>query len=205
MVHGKRGELLHAAVRVSVFSVCWSAVVGMGALFAGAVAGSLALVGFGLDSLIDSSASVVLVWRFRVERNAPLHAERVERTAARVVGATLLAIALYIVIESIRALVTRVEPSNTIVGDAIAIASLVVLPIVARVKFRLAARLGSPALRGDGVLTAAGAVLALVTLLALVLDNAFGWWWSDAVAALVIAALLATEGARSLNSAGNYG
>ncbi len=200
-----RRVLLRAAVRVSVFSVLWSIVIGAGALASGFVAGSLALVGFGLDSVIDSSASVVLVWRFGVESRDPERAERVERVAARVVGATLLVIALYIVVESVRALATHADPSNTAVGDAIAIASILVLPVVARVKLRLAARLGSRALRGDAVLTAAGAVLALVTLVALGFDDAFGWWWSDAVAALVIAALLATEGARSLDLLGKDG
>jgi divalent metal cation (Fe/Co/Zn/Cd) transporter len=195
---GERVALVRTAVRVSWFSVVWSIVVGVAALVSGFAAGSLALIGFGLDSVIDSSASVVLVWRFRVEGLRPHHAERVERVAARAVGITLIVIALYIVAGSAHSLATGSSPETSALGITLAAISVVVLPGVAVWKVRLAGRLSSRALRGDGMLTGAGAVLALVTLLAIVVDNTFGWWWSDAVAAILIAAFLASEGAQAL-------
>jgi divalent metal cation (Fe/Co/Zn/Cd) transporter len=193
-----RAGLVRAAVRISWFSVVWSVMVGAAALVSGFAAGSLALVGFGLDSVIDSSASVVLVWRFRVEGLRPHHADRVERTAARAVGITLVGIALYIVGGSVHALAEGGGPEPSPLGVALALTSVLVLPTVAVWKVRLGARLNSRALRGDGMLTAAGALLALVTLLAIVVDNAFGWWWSDSVAAVLIAAFLGSEGVRAL-------
>ena len=198
----ERAEIVRAAARISWFSIVWSIIVGAVALVSGIAAGSLALVGFGFDSVIDSSASVVLVWRFRIEGHSPHHAERVERIAERAVGITLLCVALYIVVAATHSLATGGEPGGTAVGVAISIASVAVLPAVAVVKFRIAARLGSRALRGDGMLTAAGAVLAVVTLLALVLNSAFGWWWSDSVAALLIAVFLANEGQRAARAKG---
>jgi divalent metal cation (Fe/Co/Zn/Cd) transporter len=193
-----RAALVRAAVRVSWFSVVWSIVIGVAALTSGVAASSLALVGFGLDSVVDSSASMVLIWRFSIEVRSPDRADRVERVATRVVGVTLLVISLSIGAGSSRSLATGSGPSDTLVGDALALASVLVLPGVAWLKMRLATRLDSRALRGDGMLTAAGAVLALVTLLAVLVDDAFGWWWADAVAALVIAAFLASEGLRAL-------
>jgi divalent metal cation (Fe/Co/Zn/Cd) transporter len=196
----ERAALVRTAVRLSWFSVVWSIVVGAAALASGFAAGSLALVGFGLDSVIDSAASVVLVWRFRVEGLRPHHAQRVERIAARAVGITLMVIALYIVAGSAHALAGGSSPETSAVGVVLAAISVIVLPTVAVWKIRLAGRLNSRALRGDGILTGAGAVLALVTLLAIVADNAFGWWWSDAVAAILIAAFLASEGVEALRA-----
>jgi divalent metal cation (Fe/Co/Zn/Cd) transporter len=196
----ERVALVRTAVHVSWFSVVWSIVVGVAALISGVAAGSLALVGFGLDSVIDSSASVVLVWRFRVEGLRPHHAERVELIAARAVGITLIAIALYIVAGSAHSLATGSSPETSALGVILAAISVLVLPGVAVWKVRLAGRLDSGALRGDGMLTGAGAVLALVTLLAIVVDNVLGWWWSDAVAAILIAAFLAREGVLALRT-----
>jgi divalent metal cation (Fe/Co/Zn/Cd) transporter len=193
-----RVGLVRSAVRISWFSVVWSIMVGAAALVSGFAAGSLALVGFGLDSVIDSSASVVLVWRFRVEGLRPHHADRVERIATRAVGITLVVIALYIVGGSVHALSEGSGPESSPLGVALALTSVFVLPAVAVWKVRLAARLNSGALRGDGMLTGAGALLALVTLLAIVVDNAFGWWWSDSVAAVLIATFLGSEGLRAL-------
>jgi len=195
-----REHLLRSAIRVSLFSVVWSLVVGTAAVVSGTIAGSLALIGFGLDSAVDGSASVVLVWRFRHERDTPEHAHRVEHLARRFIGITLYVIAVYIVVQAVRALVSHDGPSNTAVGDALATASILVLPGIAIVKFRLAAQLRSRALRGDGILTLAGAVLALVALVALFLNSEFGWWWCDAVAALLIALFLAREGRVALRA-----
>jgi cation diffusion facilitator family transporter len=196
----ERHALVLAAVRVSGMSVAWSLVVGTVAVVSGVAEHSLALVALGLESLIDGSASVMLVWRFRVEQRDPDRARRVEHVASRVIAITLLVVAAYVTAQAVRALVIGSEPEGEVAGVVIAAASIVVLPFLAIAKFRLARRLGSVALRGDGVLTAAGAVLAFAVLLGLVGNGAFGWWWSDAVAALLIAAFLARDGWTTLSS-----
>jgi divalent metal cation (Fe/Co/Zn/Cd) transporter len=193
-----RRRLTEAAVRVSKISVAWALIVGVAAVVSGAAAGSMALVGFGLDSVIDGSASVVLVWRFRAEHDNPDSSARVERVAGRLVAVALLVVAAYIGVEAVRSLATRTGPSTTPVGVTIAAASLLVLPVLAVRKRRLATQLRSPALGRDGVLSAAGAVLAFIALLAQVLNNAFGWWWSDAFGAGLITVFLGWEGLRGL-------
>jgi divalent metal cation (Fe/Co/Zn/Cd) transporter len=167
---------------------------GATALIAGLVAGSVALIGFGADSIVDGSASAVLVWRFSAERSGAGHAHVVERRAARLVGAILVVIGLYLTVAAVVALASHSHPQSTVVGAALTAASVLVLPVLARAKLRLAKQLGSSALRGDGVLSFAGAVLAAATLLSLLADSAFGWWWADAVAALLIAGTLLREG-----------
>jgi divalent metal cation (Fe/Co/Zn/Cd) transporter len=196
----ERRSLVALAMRVSGVSVAWSLVVGTVAVGSGVAESSLALVALGLESLIDGSASVMLVWRFGVERRDPDRARRMEHVASRVIAITLLVVAAYVAAQAVRALVTGSEPDGEVAGVVIAAASIVVLPFLAVAKFRLARRLESAALRGDGVLTAAGAVLAFAVLLGLVGNGAFGWWWSDAVAALLIAAFLARDGWTTLSS-----
>jgi divalent metal cation (Fe/Co/Zn/Cd) transporter len=159
-------------------------------------AGTIALVGFGADSITDGLASAVLVWRFRNEQTGGHSAELIERRAARAVGAILIAIALYVSITAIDALARHSTPDRSTVGLTLTAASLLVLPVLARAKLRLAAALQSSALRGDGVLSLAGAALAAVTLASLALNSGLGWWWADAVAALLIAAFLLREGWR---------
>jgi cation diffusion facilitator family transporter len=188
-----RRSLVTAAVRVSSLSVAWSLVVGTVAVVSGVAAHALALVALGLESLVDGSASMVLVWRFEIERRDPDRARRVERIAHWFIAVTLTVVALYIAAQAIRALVTGAEPDSVTAGIVIAVASIAVLPFLAIAKFRLARRLQSAALRGDGILTATGAVLGVAVLLGLVVNEAFGWWWSDAAAAALIAAFLGRE------------
>jgi divalent metal cation (Fe/Co/Zn/Cd) transporter len=175
-------------------SVGWAAVAGAAALTAGVVAGSIALIGFGADSIVDGSASAVLVWRFSAEKSAASKAEAVERRAARLVGAILVLIGLYLIVAAAFALANHSVPETTGVGIALTAASVLVLPILARAKLQLAKPLASSALHGDGVLSLAGAALAAATLVSLLVNSAFGWWWADAVAALVIAGTLLREG-----------
>jgi divalent metal cation (Fe/Co/Zn/Cd) transporter len=165
---------------------------------AGAVTGSLALLAFGLDSVIDGSASAALVWRFRLElRRAgrPVHAER---TAARAVAVAMMVAAVYVVAQAARSLIIRVHPGQSVIGFVLLAGSLVVLPVLSHIKLRLAGPLRSRALRGDGVLSAAGAALAAVALAGLAVDRSLGWWWADPAAASLIALVLLREGWRTL-------
>src|SRR5262249_39937603 len=122
------------------------------------------------------------------------------RRAAQAVGSILILIALYVAVSAVAALAGHSVPNRSTVGLALTAASVLVLPVLARAKLRLAGRLESSALRGDGVLSLAGAALAAVPLASLALDAAFGWWWCDAVAALLIAAFMLREGWRTTGS-----
>ena len=189
-----RASLVRLAIMVCSLSVVWAVLAGVAAGAVGVAVGSLALVGFGLDSVIDGTASAVLVWRFRQEGLDPARVVRVERRAARLVGLALLLAAAYVTAAAISSLIAGSGPDPTTAGTVLAGASLIVLPFLAFGKIRLAQPLQSPALHGDGVLSAAGALLAAATLAGLVLNAALRWWWADAAAALVIAAVLLREG-----------
>ena len=197
-----RSLLLSAAIYWSAASLIWASLVGLTSIVAGIAASSVALVGFGANSFLDGSASAVLVARFRHEHLGRGDADPIERRSGYAVGAAMIGVALYLTASAISALASSSEPETSVVGVAITTASVVVFPVLARAKLRLAGPLGSTALRGDGVLSLAGAILAAATLASLALDSAFGWWWADAVAALLIAAILLGEGARTISSAG---
>jgi divalent metal cation (Fe/Co/Zn/Cd) transporter len=191
-----RAPLLRSAVRLSAFTIAWNGAVGAASLLVSFISPSLALAGFGFTALLDASASVVLVRRFQREQRDPVAAERFERRAQAWVAAAMLAIATYVAVQAIRGLVGHAHPEASASGVTLAAAGLVVLPYLGLLKLRVAARLGSAALRGDGTLTIASAALAATTLAALVVNSAFGWWWADPAAALLIALALASEATR---------
>jgi divalent metal cation (Fe/Co/Zn/Cd) transporter len=186
-------HLLHA-VRVSQLSVAWNVAAGSAGAVVGLVTGSLALVGFGLDAIVDAAASAVLVHRFHVERRDPHRAEELERRARRILGTVLVAIGVYIGASAVNELASHHSPDKTTAGVLIALASLVVLPPLAFYKRRIASALGSTALRADSVLTIIAAALAAGALLGLILTDSFGWWWADSTIALVMAGVLLREG-----------
>lgn len=198
---GERDRDLAEAMRWCVLSVAWAALVGASAVVAGLTAGAVALVGFGADSITDGLASAVLVWRFRSERSGKDDVRLVERRAAHAVGAILIIIGLYVSVSATVALAGHAAPDSSPIGVALTAASVVVLPVLGRAKLRLADSLHSSGLRGDGILSLAGAVLAATTLASLALNTAFGWWWCDAVAALLIATFLLREGWRTAATA----
>ena len=196
-----RAAALRRALVLSGVSVAWSGIVGALAVYAALESGSLTLLGFGVDAVIDAVASSVLIWRFRVEAREPERAARVERTAERVVGLALTALAIYLVVGALRALAQGAHPASSVESLALLIASVVVLPPLAVAKYRVAGRLGSGALRLDSILTAVAASLAGISLVSLAASDALGLWWADAVAALVVAAIIVREGWSSLRVA----
>jgi divalent metal cation (Fe/Co/Zn/Cd) transporter len=192
----ERRMLVDSALRLSYFTIVWNGVIGAIALVVGFTTGSLALAGFALNALLDSSASAVLVPRFRKDRSDPVAAEHLERKAQTWVVAAMFVVAVYIGLEGIHALAEGSHPASSAFAVMIAALSLLVLPVLGFMKLRVACSLVSPALRGDGVLTLAAAALAAITLFALLADSQLGWWWADAAAALLIAIALATEATR---------
>lgn len=196
-----RSASLRRALWLSGLSIAWSGVVGSVAVYAALLSGSLSLLGFGADAVIDSLASAALVWRFRVESREPERAARVEHAAERVVGLALVVLALYLAVASVRALLAQAHPEGSSAGIALLLASLVVLPPLAIAKFRVARTLASGALRADSILTAVAALLAGFSLASLALSDAFGFWWADSIAALIVAAIILREGWGSLRLA----
>lgn len=191
-----RAELLTSALRLSYLTVGWNSTAGAAALAAAFAAGSSALAAFAFSALLDSSASVVLIWRFRTERQDPDAAERLERNADRWVAAAMVAVGLYVLVRSARALIDASHAGKSVFGIVLAAVALAVLPWLGYRKLRVASALPSGALRGDGILTTAAAALAAVTLAALILNSTVGWWWTDPAAALLVGAALTAEGAR---------
>jgi len=187
------------AGRLSAVTVAWNTLVGGGAVATAISTGSLSLIGFGINAVVDSSVSVLLVWRFHAEgRGHVERAERAEARAERLAGIAFLLIGLYLTVQAVRTFLDAGRSDTTVFGIVEAAAALLVLPFLARAKYTLALRIGSRALRADSMLTASGVALAAVALAALVAHSAFGWWWADPVGALAIAAILAWQGSLTL-------
>jgi divalent metal cation (Fe/Co/Zn/Cd) transporter len=179
----------------------WNGVAGSLAAYVALVSGSLSLLGFGVDAVIDSIASVALIWRFRVESAQPVRAAQVERMAERIVGIALILLAVYLVVGSIRALATQSHPDMSLASVALLVASVFVLPPLARAKYLVARQLSSGALRLDSILTAVAALLAAISLTSLAASDRLGLWWADAVAAIMVAVILVREGLASMGAA----
>lgn len=166
------------------------------ALWFGAEAESIALVGFGLDSVIETAAAGVLLWRLQLEARGaePEEVEKAEQQVQRFIGATFLALALYVFGQAGWMLVRQEAPSESPLGILLAIASLVIMPLVSIGKLRAATELGSPALRAEAKETLACSYLSFTLLLGLGANVSVGWWWADPIAALFMIPWLVKEG-----------
>lgn len=170
------------------------------ALVAGVGAESIALIGFGADSLIECAAAGVLLWRLGLESRGAdrMRVEEAERRVHRFIGLTFVLLAAYVTVEAGLGLYRREEPNESLVGIVLAGASLVVMPAVAFWKMRAAARIGSEALRAEAKETLACAYLSLALLAGLLAHSVAGWWWADPVAALLMVPWLIREGVEGL-------
>ncbi|HEY2946583.1 MAG TPA: cation transporter [Vicinamibacteria bacterium] len=194
-----RAPLLQRGIALESITIAYNVLEGVIAIGAGLAAGSLALTGFGIDSVIEVTSGVLLWWRLRAEAGRAELGEVAERRARRGAGWLLLALAAYIVVDSIRRLATSDRPDASFVGIVLTGVSLVAMPLLARAKLRTAALLESRALRADAHETIVCAWLSLVTLAGLALNAAAGWWWADPVAALVMLPLIVREGLEALS------
>jgi divalent metal cation (Fe/Co/Zn/Cd) transporter len=193
-------HLRTAAIGWCSLSVLWSAVVGVSSTVVGLGVSSTALLGFGANAILDGAASAVLIWRFGAARSHDRDAGTVERRAVLAVSVVMIGVALYVAATAIGALTNHSAPESSVIGIVLTAASTLVLPFLARAKLGLAGQLRSTALRGDGILSLAGALLAAATLASLIVRAALGWGWADDVAALVIAVMLIGEGLRALSN-----
>ena len=180
---GRRAQLLAGA------SVAYNGIEAVIAIAAGLVAGSVALVGFGLDSIVEVSSGLIILWQFR----HPLPESR-ERAALRLMAASFFALAAYVSFESVRALVSGHDPDPSTVGIALAAASLVIMPFLSWAQRRTGRALGSNAVVADSTQTLLCTYLSAVLLVGLLLNATLGWSWADPIAGLVIAAVAVREG-----------
>lgn len=169
-------------------------------ILAGVAAESVALLGFGLDSLIETAAAGLLLFRLSAETRgyAPETVERIEHGVHRFVGVTLLLLAAYVVVQSIVTLIGSERPVVSLVGIVLATASLVIMPLVAWGKLRAAREIGSDALRAEAKETLACAYLSFTLLLGLLANATMGWWWADPIAAVLMVPWLTREGLEAL-------
>jgi len=177
------------------FTVGWNVIEGVIAIAAGVYAGSIALIGFGLDSYIEVASGLVLIWRLRKHGfSNDEEEEAAEKKAIFFVGVTFLLLALYVTYESAKKLLLHEHPDESIIGIVLAIVSLIVMPWLAMYKKRITAEINSRALRADALETLACSYLSLTLLVGLGANALFGWWWADPVAALGMVYFLVREG-----------
>jgi len=179
--------------RLEYFTIFWNSLEALAALISGFIAGSVALVGFGLDSLIEVTSGAALLWRLHQEENA-LRREAAERLTLRIVGSCFLTLSAYIAYDSLDALLRREAPARSLPGIVIAVASLIAMPLLSRAKRRVGVRLGSAAMAADARQTDFCTYLSAILLGGLLLNALFGLWWADPVAGLVMVPIIAKEG-----------
>lgn len=185
-----RPRAVRRALVLNRLTIGWNVVEGIVAIAAGIAAGSVSLVGFGLDSGIEVSAAIVLAWRLRQEQVEGCSQEA-DYTAQRLIAGSFAALAVWVGFESVTDLVMGSRPDVSTVGIVLAVLSLMTMPLLARAKFRLAPVLGSRAAQAEATQTDVCAWLSAALLAGLGAHALFGWWWADPVAALVIAAISA--------------
>jgi len=188
-----RADLVRRGRKLEYFTIAYNSLEGLIAVFSGFFAGSIALIGFGFDSAIEVTSGGMLLWRLYADVNESLR-ERAERLSLRIVGICFLALALYIGYDSIALLVRQRAPQRSIPGIVLALASLIVMPLLAHAKRKVARDMGSAAMKADATQTEFCTWLSAILLAGLVLNALFGWWWADPVAGLVMVPIIAREG-----------
>ena len=190
-----RAEDVRAGVRIEVFSITWMVIEMAVSMGAGIAAGSILLVAFGLDSLIELVSGGMLLWRLGVEgREGNVErVERAEKQAARVVAVTLALLCVYVLVSAIYGLLAHTSPENSPLGIGVTAVAVLVMPYLAAAKRRISRRIHSEALAGDAVNSITCAYMAGTVLVGLALFGRFGWWWVDKVAALLFLVWLGRE------------
>jgi divalent metal cation (Fe/Co/Zn/Cd) transporter len=188
-----RSAMVLRGQRLEYFTIAWNTLEGLVAVIAGAVAGSISLVGFGIDSFIEVTSGSVLLWRMSVDSDVHRR-ERNEKRALRIVGACFLLLAAYITYDSIVDLWSKRAPEHSISGIVLACVSLVVMPLLSRAKRRVGRAMGSAAMHADAKQTEFCTYLSAILLIGLLLNAFLGWWWSDPLAALIMVPIITKEG-----------
>ena len=183
--------------RLEYFTIAWNSIEGIVAVVAGILAGSISLVGFGVDSFIEVASGATLLWRMSVDADEHRR-ERIERLSLRVVGACFLALAAYVGYEALSNLISKTAPEHSLPGIILACVSLVVMPLLSRAKRRVGAHLKSAAMNADAKQTEFCTYLSAILLGGLLLNMFSNLWWADPVAALIMVPVIAKEGVDGL-------
>ena len=192
-----RSALARRGRRLEYFTIAWNCLEGLIGVAAGAMAGSISLIAFGIDSFIEITSGGALLWRMSADSDKERREKR-EALALKIVGACFLALCAYVAWEAITALIRHEAPERSIVGIVLAIASLIVMPLLARAKRRVGIQMGSAAMSADAKQTEFCYYLSGILLAGLLLNAAFGLWWADPAAALAMVPLIAHEGVVAL-------
>ncbi len=189
----ERSALVRRGLLLSWATLAYNGIEAGLALAAAAMAGSVALVGFGADSTIEVSAAAVALWRLHADAD-PVRRAHAERVSLRLIGGSFLVLAVYVTIEALRMLSLRQAPDGSLLGIAVAAGSVLVMPLLARAKRKVALAMSSSALHLEANQTMLCTYLSAILLGGLLLNALFGWWWADPMAALVMAPIIVREG-----------
>ena len=192
-----RPALARRGRRLEYFTIAWNSLEGLIAVAAGVIAGSVSLVGFGVDSFIEVTSGAALLWRMSVDAQED-DRERIEKVTLRIVGICFLALAAYVAYESLSNLLEKKAPEHSLAGIIIACAALVVMPLLSHAKRRVGAQLKSAAMNADAKQAEFCTYLAAILLGGLLLNAVAGLWWADPVSALIMVPIIAKEGLEGL-------
>jgi cation diffusion facilitator family transporter len=192
-----RSVVVRRGRRLEYLTIAWNLLEAAVGVAAGLAAGSIALLGFGIDSFVEVVSGAALLWRISADANQR-DRERKEKRALRIVGICFVALAAYISYESVGDLWRKRAPEHSVPGIILAIASLLVMPLLSRAKSRVGHALGSAAMRADAKQSAFCAYLSAIVIVGLLLNAFLGWWWADPLAALVMVPIIAREGIEAL-------
>jgi divalent metal cation (Fe/Co/Zn/Cd) transporter len=196
-VGADRSALIRRGLWLNYLSLGYNAVEAIVSLSAGLVAGSVALVGFGIDSAIEVTSAGAAQWRLRADHDQMCRS-RVERRTLQVIGGAFLVLAAYVAVDGALALWRREAPDKSVLGMTILVLSIIVMPLLARAKRRVALAMGSGALAADAMQTSLCAWLSAIALAGVGLNALAGWWWADPVAALAMVPIIAREGVQAV-------
>lgn len=187
------------ALWLEYFTVAYNIAEGILSVLIGYLSGSIALVGFGFDSAVESISGGMLIWRLKKHgRIDKEEEERIERKTVKLVGYSFFILAAYVFIEAVKKLLLQEAPEPTLAGIVIAALSLIIMPVLARKKLKIAKEINSASLAADSKQTLICAYLSLALLIGLTLNYLLGLWWADPIAALIIVALIIKEGIETL-------
>jgi divalent metal cation (Fe/Co/Zn/Cd) transporter len=192
-----RAAIARRGRRLEYFTIAWNMLEGLVAVVAGALAGSISLLGFGIDSFIEVTSGAALLWRMAVDADSQ-NRERNERRSLRTVGLCFLGLAVYVAYEAGADLWRRQIPEHSITGIVLACVSLSVMPLLSLAKRKVGRALGSAAMQADAKQTEFCAYLSAILLAGLVLNAFFGLWWADPVAAVIMVPIMVKEGIEGL-------
>lgn len=198
-----RQSQLRMGVWIEIMALLWMVIEASIAIATGFATHSLSLEGFGIDSIIELVAGSILLWRLQVERRGGSIevVGKAERRASWITGISLFGLAIYIVVDSALALLTRNHPQVSPWGISLAIAAVIIMPLLWQGKLRVAKRIGSAALKADAICSVTCAYMSFTLLIGLLLNTFFGFWWADALAALALVYFILREGREALHEA----